>query len=107
MFLDLKKAPDIVDHDILLRKLSSIGVSDFSCNWLSSYLKGQHQIAKVEMSISIQACISHGVPQGSMLGPLLFLIFINDLPNMIELYGVSLYADDMANFYFSDDVDDI
>ncbi len=107
VFLDLKKAFDTVNHTILLRKLSSIGVSDESNRWFCSYLTGRTQQTKVGSGLSESKGISHGVPQGSILGPLLFLIYINDLCDVVELCGTSMYADDTAVFYFGDDTDEV
>ncbi len=107
VFLDLKKAFDTVDHAILLRKLSSIGVSNQSIKWFESYLCNRQQVIKIDQCISSKKRIEYGVPQGSILGPLLFLVFINDLNNCIELCGTSMYADDTAVFYFADDAEEL
>ncbi len=107
VFLDLKKAFDTVNHVILLRKLSSIGVSEESNKWFCSYLTDRSQKTKVGTGLSDLKAINHGVPQGSILGPLLFLIYINDLCTVIELCGTSMYADDTAVFYFGDNADDV
>ncbi len=107
VFLDLKKAFDTVNHSILLRKLSSIGVSPHSLLWFQSYLYKRVQSTKIEGVSSSQCEVKHGVPQGSILGPLLFLIFINDLNQIIELCGTSMYADDTALFYFADDLEEL
>ena len=100
VFLDLKKAFDMVNHSILVRKLKSIGVSEDSISWFMSYLSGRSQMTKVEGTLSGLKPISHGVPQGSILGPLLFLIYINDLCDVVELCGTSMYADDMAILFW-------
>ncbi len=107
VFLDLKKAFDTVNHSVLLRKLSSIGVSDDSLKWFESYLMDRKQSTKVEGKCSSVREIRHGVPQGSILGPLLFLLFINDLCDSVELCGTSMYADDTAIFYMSTSMEEL
>ncbi len=107
VFLDLKKAFDTVNHNVLLRKLKSLGVSDQSNKWFKSYLCGRSQMTKIDNVCSTKQEIRHGVPQGSILGPLLFLIFINDLNTSVELCGTSMYADDTAVFYFAKDMDEL
>ncbi len=107
VFLDLKKAFDTVDHSILLRKLKSLGVSDLCEKWFHSYLHERMQRTKVDGVCSTDHVVSHGVPQGSILGPLLFVIFINDLCDTVELCGTSMYADDTAIFYMAKDADDL
>ncbi len=107
VFLDLKKAFDTVNHKVLLRKLQSLGVSDRSNQWFESYLSRRKQQTKIDNACSPEHTVMHGVPQGSILGPLLFLIFINDLNSSVELCGTSMYADDTAVFYFAKDVDEL
>ena len=74
IFLDLKKAFGTVDHAILLKKLSDYGVQGQTASWFKPYLKDRHQFCVVNGLSSAKNCIVCGVPQGSLLGPLLFLI---------------------------------
>ena len=107
VFLDPKKGFDTVNHSILLRKLESLGVTGVSLNWFRSYLSGRKQRTKVDGVCSEDHLVSHLVPQGSILGPLLFVIFINDLCDNVELCGTSMYADDTAIFYLTKSVDEL
>ena len=106
LFLDLQKAFDTVDHQILLQKLYHYGVRGKAHNLLKSYLSGRTQRTKIKNVLSELASILWGVPQGSVLGPLLFLIYINDLPNASELFSW-LFADDTALALSSDNIQDL
>lgn len=99
VFIDLKKAFDTLDHEVLLAKLAAYGVRGQANNLLRSYLSERKQFVVVNQISSSSKCIPIGVPQGSNLGPLLFLIYMNDLPH-INLRGVvRLFADDTSIFY--------
>ena len=93
IFIDLKKAFDTVDHDILLKKMDHYGIRGISNKWFENYLKDREQFVSVHGIDSDTQKIVCGVPQGSILGPLLFLLFINDLPNATEFFTL-LFADD-------------
>ena len=94
LFLDLKKAFDTVDHKILIDKLEAYGVQGHALQWFTSYLSGRKQVCKFNNEISNTANITCGVLQGSNLGPLLFLVYINDLPNCLTATKASMFADD-------------
>ena len=107
VYIDLKKAFDTVDHDILLRKLNFCGLKGKELSWFRSYLTDRRQCCKVNGRISATDSITCGVPQGSCLGPLLFLVYINDLPSCLKNSLVSMYADDTSIYYASESVSEI
>ena len=94
VFIDLRKAFDVVDHDLLLERLAAYKFSTTSQNWIQSYLTNRKQcIVNQNIRSSLQI-VKSGVPQGSVLGLVLFLLFVNDLPLFIKEVYLDLYADD-------------
>ena len=101
IFIDLKKAFDTVDHAISLQKLDHYGIRGIINDWFSSYLLARSQVTEVDTYLSSKSQISCGVPQGSVLGPLLFLIYINDIHNSSDKFSFYLFADD-TNLLYAD-----
>lgn len=98
IFIDLQKAFDTVDHDILISKLNFYGIRGISLDWFRSFLSDRTQFVSISGFRSKLKRILHGVPQGSVLGPLLFLVYVNDLSSAIRYADVNLFADDTMLF---------
>ena len=100
IFIDLSKAFDTLDHSIMLNKLEHYGIRGIANNLISSYLKGRFQYTSFDGENSEKLQVKYGVPQGSILGPLLFLLYINDLMNCYRGPNTNfiLYADDTNIF---------
>ena len=105
VFIDLRKAFDTVDHDLLLEKLTmGYGVTGKELGWFRDYLTDRRQVVTVQSTLSDPCDVAFGVPQGSILGLLLFVLFINDLPTAINKSNVLLYADDAVDFAAHNDI---
>ena len=103
MFLDFAKAFDTVDHSILLIKLWEYGFRGTPHSWFTSYLSDRYQYVSVGSSESSKKLIIHGIPQGSTLGQLLFLLYTNDITNSSKKLSFRLFAADTSIFFSSND----
>ena len=106
ILIDLQKAFNTIDHDIVLQKLYVIGFFKHLVNWFQSYLINRTFLVNLGNAFSQPACVSSGVPQGSILGPLLFLIYINDMSQAVKC-NLFLYADDTCLVCQRKDVNEI
>ena len=99
VFLDFRKAFDTVDHKLLLEKLNTAGIRGIVNKWFESYLTDRQQYVQLGEKVSQKQIITRGVPQGSILGPLLFLIYVNDINKAVSHGSLRLFADDTNIFY--------
>lgn len=103
IFIDLRKAFDTVDHELLLQKVAHYGYSNNILTWLRNYLSGREQRVDLDGVLSSCKTVTCGVPQGSILGPLLFLIYVNDLPSATP-FKTTMFADDTTLQHFGNDL---
>ena len=101
VFIEIKIAFDTFDHQILLEKLMLYGVQQYELSWFKSYLTNRKQFCMINGTESDFGDIDIGIPQGSCLGPLLFILYINDLPQAIKQSTISMFADDTSLCYQS------
>ena len=106
-FLDLKKAFDTVDHTILLAKLGKYGVRGITGEWFASYLQNRKQFCTMNGQKLSAKKVTCGIPQGSCLGPLLFIIYLNDFETCLELSKASMYADNIHVTITSSDLENL
>ena len=106
-FLDLAKTLDTVNHTILLQKLSNYGVDDTAKAWFTSFLTNRKQATSCNDVCSEVASVSIGIAEGSILGLLLFIIYMKDLPDVLRFCHVTLYADDIILYLASKSTADL
>lgn len=97
--LDFSKAFDVVSHNKLLTKMEALGIHKVTCNWIYNWLTNRTLSVNVNREHSSRHQVTSGVPQGSVLGPLLFLIFINDMPSSVDFCNLRLFADDSLAYH--------
>lgn len=107
VFLDLKRAFETINRELLILKLEQYGFRNTVRNWFNSYLKNRTQETKYNNIESVQRGVQHGVPQGTVLGPTLFLLYINDIVNCIQKCKIQLFADDTLIYYIGNSVEEV
>ena len=105
--IDLRKAFDLLNHNIICEKLKLYGCNNNALSWFCSYLSERNQTVFINSKMSDSLKINHGIPQGSILGPLLFILFINDLPLCLKKGGIHMYADDTSVYVTGKDVNEL
>ena len=104
ILVDLQKAFDTLDHRVLLEKMKYFGLWASVIKWVESYLSNRKFLVCIDNIFSEAGTLKYGVPQGSILGPLLFLLYVNDLPQSLSDVGSYLYGDDTCIFYQHEDI---
>ena len=107
LFLDFRKAFDTVNHQILLKKMYKYGIRGVVYDWFKSYLSNRKQYVNINKVNSPKLNITCGIPQGSILGPLMFLLYINDIANVSSVLFFLLFADDTTVFCSGKNIDDL
>ena len=101
VFLDLQRAFETLDRNILIQKLKNYGIEDNALIWFTDYLDNRKQVTRIDRNLSEEKINNYGVPQGSTLGPLLFLLYINDITTTLQHCSVHLFADDTLIYFYS------
>uniref|UniRef100_A0A672FS48 Reverse transcriptase domain-containing protein n=1 Tax=Salarias fasciatus TaxID=181472 RepID=A0A672FS48_SALFA len=104
VFIDLKKTFDTIDHDIVLRQMEQYGIRGIVLDWLRNYIKNRQQFVQLKDFKSPELNITYGVPQGSVLGPKLFIMYINDIGKVSDILSPVVFADDTNIFCTGDDL---
>ena len=107
VFVDLSKAFDTVGHATLIEKLRRYGINESELSWFIDFLFNRSQVVEIDQSKSDPHSLLSGVPQGSILGPLLFLIYFNDLPDCLTEAKIIMYADDTVVYFSNDKIEKI
>jgi hypothetical protein len=107
IFIDFKKAFDTVPHEALPYKLQAVGIMGNTYNWILDYLYNRRQYTVINGTLSSTKCISSGVPHGSLLGPRLYSIYVNDLPLAITDGTLQMYADDTTIYLIGTNIETI
>ena len=107
LLIDFSKAFDMVEHKILLTKLEHYGIRGLALKWIESYLSSRKQFVSINGTNSSMQDVKYGVPQGSILGPLLFIVYINDIPETARFAKFISYADDADIILFADTIESI
>ena len=105
VFIDFRKAFDVMDDQLLLTRLRLYRMSDSALSWFKSYLTDRSQFVTIDGKQSDHLPIKQGVPQGSVLGPVLFLLFVNDIPLHLSHSSIDIFSDDTilsANMHWTD-----
>lgn len=107
VFLDFKRAFETIDRSLLIKQLKNIGICGKTLEWFKSYLSNRNQQTKFGMSVSSEQQTTYGVPQGSVLGPILFIIFINDIVKSVVNCNIHLFADDTMLYITGKNIKDM